>query len=381
MAWITDYQHKYYPEFFSTQELLYREQMFSFMTAISTKIVCSSESVRSDLYRFFPRAIGRGAILRFAISPPSEATRISASSALDRLGINEPYAYLPYQFWKHKNHATAFKAWSIMKSQGFSPLLVCSGKTNDARSPEHFEELCDFLRQHGLVDRVRILGMVSREDQWQLYRGAKFVLQPSLFEGWSTSIEEARSLGKQTVLSDIPVHREQLPDSGHFFDGLNSHELAKSVTRLWNELPDGYDAASESQALAKNDERLRSFGRALTETFRDVMDSEDRSIGCDILPLFLSVQQEASERLKVIEVLQRHIDYLELETEQETSEQSEINDSTATEVLAQTPLQDEHKESKLIPIQIPVSGEKAGEYQNGKGHLFSFIKRLLARVG
>ncbi len=59
-----------------------------------------------------------------------------------------------------------------------------------------------------------------------LLRGAAAVLQPSRFEGWSTIIEDAKSLGKPIVASDIAVHREQL-------DGEQSSLLPLDDAAIW----------------------------------------------------------------------------------------------------------------------------------------------------
>lgn len=39
------------------------------------------------------------------------------------------------------------------------------------------------------------------------------LLNPSRFEGWSTTVEEAKAAGTPMILSDIPVHREQAPNA------------------------------------------------------------------------------------------------------------------------------------------------------------------------
>ncbi len=311
VAWITDYQHKYYPEFFSEAEIAFRDQLFSFMTAISSRIVCSSETVRHDLARFYPAAKERGAVLRFTTSPPPAALVVNVNDTLRRLGICQPYAYLPYQFWKHKNHLTVFQAWKKMRESGHRYQLVCTGATTDSRSPEHFSELSDYLQNAGIADDVRVLGMVPREDQWQLYRGAKLILQPSLFEGWSTSVEEARCLGKPILLSDIPVHREQLSESGFFFESTNSESLAELIVGTWDKLPDGIDLESERMANQENPQRLQSFGRTLLSIFRETMTDSTASISRDVLPLFLYFQREARERLKIVEQMHGHISYLQ----------------------------------------------------------------------
>ena len=38
------------------------------------------------------------------------------------------------------------------------------------------------------------------------------VINPSEFEGRSSTVEQAKSLGKQVILSNIKIHKEQKPD-------------------------------------------------------------------------------------------------------------------------------------------------------------------------
>ncbi len=301
IAWITDYQHKYFPEFFPQAELDYREQLFSFMVASSTRIACSSQVVLSDMEKFYPASQGRGSILRFATRPPNSALELDPRATMDKFQIASPYAYLPYQFWKHKNHWTAFRAWRQFCQQNRDCLLVCTGATQDSRSPQHFEEIRDWIADSGMTDSIRILGMVSREDQWQLYRNSKLVLQPSLFEGWSTSVEEARSLGKPVVLSNIDVHREQMAQTGHFFEPLDTEGLAELLNKLWHELPAGYDAASERDALQQTDLRVRAFGRALLDQFQQTLTTPYPKVAAQVLPLYLLQQTEAVDRLRILE--------------------------------------------------------------------------------
>ena len=73
------------------------------------------------------------------------------------------------------------------------------------------------------------------------------VIQPSLFEGWNTSVEESKQIGKRILLSDIPVHREQNPENGVFFDPHNAEELAHLMMQtLCN-----YDREHEERFEAK----------------------------------------------------------------------------------------------------------------------------------
>jgi glycosyltransferase involved in cell wall biosynthesis len=310
IGWITDLQHKHYPQFFSEAELRYRDDLFSFLVGSSSRIVCSSEDVRGDLERFFPAVEDRGYVLRFRTRPPKSVLTSSPESTLSGLGFDQPYAYLPYQFWQHKNHCTVFEAWAMLKKRGLNYPLVCSGATVDSRDPEHYPKLERYLKAEGLTDQVHVLGMVPRDVQWQLYRGAKLVIQPSLFEGWSTSVEESRSLGKSVFLSDIPVHREQMDGIGTFFDPTDSGVLADLLEDRWNELPEGYDEQAESVALAVADDHMRHFGEQLARLFRETHEDPRLAIAPNVLPLLLSIQNESERRLEAINSLGATVDKL-----------------------------------------------------------------------
>ncbi|MER8775718.1 hypothetical protein NKH79_13690 [Mesorhizobium sp. M0977] len=62
----------------------------------------------------------------------------------------------------------------------------------------------------------RHLGLVPYEDVFGLNAASDALINPSLFEGWSTTVEEAKALGTRMLLSDISLHREQAPNATFF---------------------------------------------------------------------------------------------------------------------------------------------------------------------
>ena len=213
IGWIADFQHRRLPQFFSPDEDRARELGFGFLTGASVRIVCSSRTVVEDFSNAYPTAREKATLLHFRAAIDRLWLREHPCGTLERLKITAPYVYLPNQFWIHKNHRLAFNAWSHLRRLGHRIALVCSGPTFDYRWPDHFRALEQLLEEHELTQDVRILGHVDRRDQIQLYRGARLVLQPSLFEGWSTTIEEARAFGKPLAVSNLPVHHEQCGDA------------------------------------------------------------------------------------------------------------------------------------------------------------------------
>ena len=88
------------------------------------------------------------------------------------------------------------------------------------------------------------------------------MINPSLFEGWSTSVEEAKSLDKRILLSNIPVHREQAPARGIYFDPQDAADLAFKLKQVWaKDVPE--TVMTHPQELEKNlNQRTENFGEA-----------------------------------------------------------------------------------------------------------------------
>ncbi len=116
----------------------------------------------------------------------------------------------------------------------------------------------------GLGHRARFLGFIPRRDQLGLLTGAVAVIQPSLCEGWSTTVEDAKSLGRRVLASDIAVHREQLGKTADFFGGEDAAALAALLRRYALEDP-------AVQSLDYDAVRCR-FAQDLLQMSREVAD-------------------------------------------------------------------------------------------------------------
>jgi glycosyltransferase involved in cell wall biosynthesis len=111
----------------------------------------------------------------------------------------------------------------------------------------------------GLQERFRPLGVVPYEHVAALMRESVAVINPSLFEGWSTTVEEAKSSGKRVLLSDIPVHREQAPPGGSFFDPHDPDGLAELIWAEWTRDDPAGDRALAQRAASELPGRRRDF--------------------------------------------------------------------------------------------------------------------------
>lgn len=133
------------------------------------------------------------------------------------------------QFWQHKNHRTILEAIRLLKDKNLSFQVIFTGKNFDHRNPEYFEGLQKFITTYQLERWTNFVGFIDRKVQLCLGQNAISYIQPSFFEGWSTTVEDAKYLNQYVLLSDIPVHREQLNYNVSFFNPVNPEELADKM--------------------------------------------------------------------------------------------------------------------------------------------------------
>ena len=119
-----------------------------------------------------------------------------------------------------------------VKSKNPSICIAFSGKQSSYRDKGYFEKLTDFVKENDLSENVRFLGFIPREDQLLLMKYSKAVIQPSLFEGWSTVIEDSKALGQFVIAGDLAVNQEQSDKNILFFDRHNAEELAAAILKV-----------------------------------------------------------------------------------------------------------------------------------------------------
>lgn len=247
VRWIPDFQHRYLPRLFSEKEIAARDRSMSDIAERPGVVVLSSDVAASDFKRFFPEHRATPKVWHFC-----SILDISRSSPIDlrnRFGLPDKYLYLPNQFWAHKNHITVLKALHrLRKEHEIIIPLVCTGAQSDRRNLNHFSKLMQFVKDNGMLDQIYLLGLIDREDQINVLRYAAAVIQPSLFEGWSTVVEDVRATGRPIFLSDIPVHREQSPNKCSYFLPESEKDLSFLLADKWELLQPGPDMMAEEKA-------------------------------------------------------------------------------------------------------------------------------------
>ncbi|HEY2102659.1 MAG TPA: glycosyltransferase, partial [Chthoniobacterales bacterium] len=272
ICWIPDFQHVYRPDFFSAAERARRDELFERIMAGAAGVIVSNQCSYADAVRIYPDSRRKLAILPFTMYLGRQWRKGDPERVILKYDLPKKFLLLPGQFWKHKNHATAFRAIQLLPERGLDDVvLICTGFPHDPRFPGYAAELHEFVVTHRLEKAIRILGLLPRHEQVQLMRAAAAIVQPSFFEGWSAVLEECRSLGKQIFASDIPMHREQQTSSVHLFDPMSAAALVDVLSRTWSQLKPGPQPDLEAAAEAEYHSRIQEFARQFVTLCRGVV--------------------------------------------------------------------------------------------------------------
>jgi glycosyltransferase involved in cell wall biosynthesis len=138
--------------------------------------------------------------------------------------------------------------------------VVLTGRLHDYRRPAFADEVVARIQTLGIHDQVRLLGLIPKRDQMQLLRAAHAMVQPSLFEGWNTGVEEARRLGKVVLLSRIDVHVEQSPPGGVYFEPRDAGDLAVQLRKVWRGPVPEWSREAEQEAVGAYQRLVAEYG-------------------------------------------------------------------------------------------------------------------------
>ena len=265
LGWLPDFQFMHFPDYWTPQQLRDTQRRYDAACRLCDGLIVSSHAALADLKAFSPHCAIPTHVLHF-VPIPFQRDRLRAKDELlQQYRLPSDYFHLPNQFWTHKNHRLVVDALALLKQEGTEATVVCTGNAIDLRRPEHFDSLMAHCRNANVEANFRVLGVVPYPDMQALMVHSRAVINPSRFEGWSTSVEEAKAFGKSILLSDIAVHLEQAPEDSAYFSPDSAEALAALMRQsLARELPTRLSVEVER----RNATALAQFGRSYLQIVR-----------------------------------------------------------------------------------------------------------------
>ena len=232
---IYDLQYRTYPQFFTPEDLIQREEAFKTAYQNANHLVTISQFVQKtvlDASGLSPQQVSAVPIGLFRTSGKDVKEAI-ASSLLPRYNLSQgEFLIYPANFWEHKNHSMLLTAWGMYRqAHPNSKLkLVCTGAPG--RLADNF---CNMVQRMGLTDWVIYPGFVSTNEYECLLKSAFALIFPSLYEGFGIPVLEAMAAGIAVLCSDVTSLPEVGGDAVLYFDPRKPAEIWNALERLVNE--------------------------------------------------------------------------------------------------------------------------------------------------
>ena len=265
LAWFPDLQHQKLSQYFSKQEFWRRELCFRAQAKHNRHVVVSSHDAKNDTLSFYPVLDeNRIHVVRFATPLIESPSSDQIKATMQRYSIDSPYYFLPNRFWAHKNHMTVVEMVGKAKKKNKSITVISCGNPSDSRNPHHFDRLMARVKELQVEKEFRYIGQIPGADLAPLTVNARALINPSFFEGWSTTVEEAKALGVSMILSDLDVHREQCGEEASYFKRDSSDDLLRVIEQF--EESNAADAVPNVDSLReKQTGRIRRFAKEFTD--------------------------------------------------------------------------------------------------------------------
>jgi glycosyltransferase involved in cell wall biosynthesis len=280
-----DLQHRHFPQFFTTDEIELRDELYATGCSQARLVVTASQWCKRDLVRQFGLEPAKIAVIPRGPEGQGKMPAAEAAARIAGLGLPPRFILYPAKTWPHKNHTRLFQALAILRGRyGLTVPLVCTGKP----VAKHWPAVGKALEDLALDGVVRFVGHVDDAQLSALYTSAAFLVFPSLFEGLGIPLLEAMAAGLPIVTSDAACLPEIAGDAAVFFDPLFSDSIAEAIHAAWvrPSFREEYGARAAARAgLFRWQEAAHAFLASYRYVAGRSLSPEDRSllsilIGC-----------------------------------------------------------------------------------------------------
>lgn len=225
-----DLQHLHYPQFFSVEQIKWREIIYPKACHFARKVVVASNWIKEDVIAQYGLPPTKIQIIPWF--PPTQAYAPVSSEFITNVRqqyqLPDEFGLYPAATWAHKNHLSLLKALAKLRRQGVTLNLVCTG----AKILPHWNIIETKMQEWQLQDQVQFLGYVPEDTLQAVYHLAQYVVIPTLFEAASAPIFEAWRQEKPVACSTVTSLPEQVGDAALLFDPNSVDEIATVLHQI-----------------------------------------------------------------------------------------------------------------------------------------------------
>ena len=240
-----DMQERFFPEFFTPEQCEERFFHYDWSLRMADAVIAISEFTRDTIIRIVGVSPAKIHVINHVPDALPEAQK---PAGMDQLAADRPFMFYPANFWRHKNHPRLFAAMGKVAMQAGELALVCTGSLLGRQA-----EWEKAVRASGVQGSVIHLGQVTRAEISWLYRNARGLIFPSLFEGFGIPLLEAMQTECPIACARNTSQPEVARSSALYFDAERPESIASAIVYLHR------DSALRERLVQSGRERIRAF--------------------------------------------------------------------------------------------------------------------------
>lgn len=197
-------------------------------------VIAVTEAQRADAIRLFGLEPQRVVAVRHGAAPwaPAAARAFADAPAPPPSWQRRPYVVTVSSLYELKNHRRLIAAFArVVREHRVDHELVIAGR--DADVTRH--QLATIAAEHGIADRVRLLGAVPQEELPALMGHADVVAYVSLYETFGHPVLEAFAFGRPLVTSDVGGTAELAGAAAVLVEPTSEESIAHGLGRILTE--------------------------------------------------------------------------------------------------------------------------------------------------
>lgn len=230
IATIHDLMHRYESHFEEYQGSVCaeREVRYSAMCEHADLILVDSNIGKQHVLESYRVGEHKVQVLPFA--PPFYLLNSNYADLKEKYSLPDKFIFYPAQFWEHKNHINLLKAVKLLVDEGEEIYLVLVGAKKN-----NYSATIDIIDKLGLSRNVFILGYVSNNEMYSLYKSAVAMTFVSLIGPTNIPPMEALVAGCPLVCSNVYAMPEQVGEAALMVDPKDPVDIAEKIKLVWND--------------------------------------------------------------------------------------------------------------------------------------------------
>lgn len=220
----------HHPEFYAAGQVKIIDHKCRYACKVADRVVAISHETAGDLVRMYGISKEKIEVIYQGIDPAFDrkCNEQELSDIRKKYVIDGPFAFFVGNIEPRKNLLNLLESWQKTGIADGQLLIAGSGK-------KYLERLRQFISEHKLEDRVRLLGRVPSADLPGLYQAARMFVYPALMEGFGIPIVEAMVSGTPLVSSQGGVFGEAGGKAARYADPRSPDSLAKVIGEVWGD--------------------------------------------------------------------------------------------------------------------------------------------------